>query len=211
MVKEMVASISVHPFHKSHNASEEYPTMHHFITEMCTYVHISVTKWYIVGFTTGALWDLWDGSIRSFLTCALDNQAYLVIKCHGSSNWGAFAVMCESLLTHTHAHISGVYAKAERLKEGKKLSLIFDINNNISTVIMILLYTNYVIDYLPSNIDRLTLSAGFTVIGPWVARNSTAIMRSFRGRGQCPLRSGNSSYWQSCDICICRSELYHQR
>ena len=23
--------------------------MHHFVTEMCTYVHISVTKWSIVG------------------------------------------------------------------------------------------------------------------------------------------------------------------
>ena len=25
-------------FHKSHNASVSYPTMHHFVTEMCTYV-----------------------------------------------------------------------------------------------------------------------------------------------------------------------------
>ena len=32
--------------------------MHHFVTEMCTHVHISVTKWCIVGCTTGALWDL---------------------------------------------------------------------------------------------------------------------------------------------------------
>ena len=46
--------------HKSHNASDKYPTMHHFITEMCTHL---VTKWCIVGFGTGALWDLWGGSI----------------------------------------------------------------------------------------------------------------------------------------------------
>ena len=26
-------------------------------------VHISVTKWYIVGYGTDAFWDLWDGSI----------------------------------------------------------------------------------------------------------------------------------------------------
>ena len=45
------------PFHKSHNASDKYPTMHHFVTEMCTCVHISVTKWCIVGYGTGALWD----------------------------------------------------------------------------------------------------------------------------------------------------------
>ena len=45
--------------HKSHNAPVAYPTMHHFVTGMCTHtcVHISVTKvhWglfvkYIVGF-----------------------------------------------------------------------------------------------------------------------------------------------------------------
>ena len=34
-------------------------TMQHFVTEMCTCVHISVTKCCIVGY----LWDLWDGSI----------------------------------------------------------------------------------------------------------------------------------------------------
>ena len=32
--------------------------MHHFVTEMCTHVRISVTKWCIVGYGTGALWDL---------------------------------------------------------------------------------------------------------------------------------------------------------
>ena len=35
---------SIDPSHKSHNASDKYPTMHHFVTEMCTHVHISVTK-----------------------------------------------------------------------------------------------------------------------------------------------------------------------
>ena len=36
--------------HKSHKAPVPYPTMHHFVTEMCTCVLISVTKWYIVGY-----------------------------------------------------------------------------------------------------------------------------------------------------------------
>ena len=49
--------------HKSHNAPVPYPTMHHFVTEMCTQVHICVTKWCIVGYLSDALWDLWDGSI----------------------------------------------------------------------------------------------------------------------------------------------------
>ena len=37
--------------------------MHHFVTEMCTCVHISVTEWRVVGCLSDALWDLWDGSI----------------------------------------------------------------------------------------------------------------------------------------------------
>ena len=49
--------------HKSQNASDKYPTMHHFITEMCTHVHISVIKCCIVGYGTDAFWDLWDRSI----------------------------------------------------------------------------------------------------------------------------------------------------
>ena len=38
------------PSDKSHNTSDKYPTKHHFVTEMCTYVLISVMKWCIVGF-----------------------------------------------------------------------------------------------------------------------------------------------------------------
>ena len=62
---------TIDPFHKSHNASYIYPTMHHFVTEMCTHVHISVTKWCIVGYRTGALWDLRDGSICRRDVCKL--------------------------------------------------------------------------------------------------------------------------------------------
>ena len=40
-----------------------YPTMHHFVTEMCTCVNISVTKWCIVGYLSNALWDFLDGFI----------------------------------------------------------------------------------------------------------------------------------------------------
>ena len=42
----------------TYNALGKYPIMHHFVTEMCTHVHISVTKGCIVGYGTGALWDL---------------------------------------------------------------------------------------------------------------------------------------------------------
>ena len=58
---DLQAKCTPDPSHKSHNAPDKYPTMHHFVTEMCTCVHISVTKWCIVGYGTDAFWDLWDG------------------------------------------------------------------------------------------------------------------------------------------------------
>ena len=52
----------IDPYRKSRNALDRCPTMHHFLTEMCTQVHISVTKWCIVGYETGALWDFCNRS-----------------------------------------------------------------------------------------------------------------------------------------------------
>ena len=43
-------------------AISQYAT---FVPEMCTCVHISVTKWCIVGYLSDALWDLWEGSTTS--------------------------------------------------------------------------------------------------------------------------------------------------
>ena len=64
----------INPPHKSHNAPDKYPTMRHFVAEMCTCVHISVTKWCIVGYETGALWDFWDGSLAWLLMpCLLES------------------------------------------------------------------------------------------------------------------------------------------
>ena len=48
--------------HKSHDAPVSYPIMHHLVTEMCTFVHISVTKGCILGYWFDALWELWNGS-----------------------------------------------------------------------------------------------------------------------------------------------------
>ena len=52
-----VQYMEIDPSHKSQNASVPYPTMQHFGTEMCTHVHISVTKWCIAGHLSGELWD----------------------------------------------------------------------------------------------------------------------------------------------------------
>ena len=63
-----IKSINKCASHKSHNALAKYPTMHHFVTEMCTHVHISATKWCIVGYGTDALWDLWNHRENSPVT-----------------------------------------------------------------------------------------------------------------------------------------------
>ena len=53
-------------FHKSHSAPVPYPTMHHFVTEMCTFL-----------LQNGALWDmcnaLWDGPIDRYQTTTKQN------------------------------------------------------------------------------------------------------------------------------------------
>ena len=41
--------------HKSHNASDKYPTMHHFVTDMCTHVYISLAPWHTLGYGTSEL------------------------------------------------------------------------------------------------------------------------------------------------------------
>ena len=43
---------SINSSHKSHDTLDKYPTRHHFATEMCTHMHISVTNRYVV-----RLWD----------------------------------------------------------------------------------------------------------------------------------------------------------
>ena len=68
--------------HKSHNASDIYPTIHHFVTEMCTHVHISVAKWCIVGYMIGALWDLHDRSVRWDLLMPINFQHPFIAMVH---------------------------------------------------------------------------------------------------------------------------------
>ena len=67
IINTCIYYVRIDPFHKSQNASMPYPTMQHFVTEMCTCVLISVKKWCIMGYLCDALWDLWDGSIEIFL------------------------------------------------------------------------------------------------------------------------------------------------
>ena len=79
---------SIDPSNKSHNVLGKYPTMHHFVTEMCTHVHISVTKWCIVGYLPNTLWDLLDGSISWLIpwvfASPVHEQPWYYIACENS-------------------------------------------------------------------------------------------------------------------------------
>ena len=48
---------------KTQSAPDMYSTMQKFVTALCTHAHIPVTEWYIVGYGTGALWNLLEESI----------------------------------------------------------------------------------------------------------------------------------------------------
>ena len=60
------------PFHKSRNACVPYAIMQHFVTKICTWVHISVAKCCIVRYLSDALWDLWNRSIGSHFWSGLN-------------------------------------------------------------------------------------------------------------------------------------------
>ena len=70
--------------------------MHYFVTEMSTKVHISVTKWCIVRYGTGALWYLEIGLMLTHLyldeegsdladdmfnSLSLNEDRWIVTKC----------------------------------------------------------------------------------------------------------------------------------
>ena len=56
----------IHLLHKSNNALDKYPTVHHFVTEMCTFVSQNgtlwgvgvVDLWWICGICTTGEWTV---------------------------------------------------------------------------------------------------------------------------------------------------------
>ena len=63
-----------------HSESVPYPSMHHFVTEMCTHVHISVTTWCIEGYGTDALWHLCNRSMASTQSYDCPNASRSTMK-----------------------------------------------------------------------------------------------------------------------------------
>ena len=83
---------SINPWHKSHNAPIPNPTMHHFVTKMCTYVNPTIqhfvtemcTYYYMCTFLlqNGALWNIW-------LHCEICKVSHLLMIIYKKkpSNW----------------------------------------------------------------------------------------------------------------------------
>ena len=74
--------------------------MHHFVTEICTREHDSVTKWCTVGYGTGALWDVFKSKIfRSWVDIqyALYPIKYAVVLSY--SSWLCVIVLVKSACT----------------------------------------------------------------------------------------------------------------
>ena len=84
---------SINPSHKSRNASNKYSTVQHFVTEMCTHVHISVTKCCVVGYGTDAFWDLWDGFIMSYVRDTISTHKHTWWR-HQMELFSALLALC---------------------------------------------------------------------------------------------------------------------
>ena len=97
---------SISSTHKSHNTADTYLSMQHFVTEMCTHVHISVTKWCIAGYGIGAFGDLQNRS-NHVSSRYLMNFAFFVHVVPGKTH-------CSSRdIAHTkHSHIIHVTLNA---------------------------------------------------------------------------------------------------
>ena len=73
----MKAETDNRPISQIHNAIDKHPIMHHSVTKMCRHVYISVTKLCTVGYGTGALWGLWNRSIKPSCIQAFSSVHYV--------------------------------------------------------------------------------------------------------------------------------------
>ena len=118
--------LSTNPSHKAHNALDTYPTIQHFVTEMCIYVHISVTIWCTVGYGTGAIRDLRNRSISATswpINCAaISIDVILTI----SSLVGLFHRLnnCHSKCREISRDLVGHFEWRHHFHKGDTLSLI---------------------------------------------------------------------------------------
>ena len=83
----------LHLLHKSHIASDKYPAIYNFVTEICIQLNISVTKWCIVGYGAGELWHLWIRLVNLLMSTVASMLLLELIQC----NWGEWVIKFNSL------------------------------------------------------------------------------------------------------------------
>ena len=110
--------VGIDPSHESRNASDKYPTMQHFITEI---VRISVTKWCIAGYGIGTLWDYKIGILKALL---------ILVKCpiclpYQLIHYGDVIMDISSQITSLTIVYSTVYSDADQRKHQSSTSLAF--------------------------------------------------------------------------------------
>ena len=92
----------IDPSPKYHNALVLYPTMHHFITEMYTCVHISLTKWCIAEYVWCIVgyvrWVFWRFLCHSFIYKQFPSILVLIIDSKSISTKIYFDVFLANLL-----------------------------------------------------------------------------------------------------------------
>ena len=106
---------------RSHNAPVSYPTMLHFVIEMCTCVHISLTKWSVVGYLCEALYDLWDGFIATtaYLLGPLLNMNVMIARFMGPT-WGPVGPRWAPRWPHQLCYLDVVNASNTYLRKSEK-------------------------------------------------------------------------------------------
>ena len=67
----LCSKYAIDPSHKSHNASDKYPTMHHIVTEMCTRAHFCYKMVHC------GIWDCWIVGFVILVQCCI--QYYVTI------------------------------------------------------------------------------------------------------------------------------------
>ena len=107
-------TIKIDPSHKSRDTPIPYPEMHHFMTEMCTCMHISVTKWCIVGYLSDALWEeSIVMHLKKYAVCAL--LSFVVVDlAHIVQGWFTGTKTIVTILTNmNHNNAPGTHARRQ--------------------------------------------------------------------------------------------------
>ena len=119
------------PSHKSHNASDKYPIVHHFVTKICTYIF--VTKCCIMGYRSGAVWDLCNRP-RFVQVCGRFIQVVALYKGVGTYSFTQWGWDKMAAILHTHFQVHFLDTKYLGYKYVIKIWLMIVVKGPIDTI-----------------------------------------------------------------------------